>query len=33
MDSMWEAEPARHVGTAVIDPAHRYWLANVSQGE
>jgi hypothetical protein len=29
---MWEAEPARQVGPAAIDPAHGYRLANVAQG-
>jgi hypothetical protein len=30
---MWEAEPTGRVGAAAIDPAHRYRLANLPQGE
>jgi hypothetical protein len=30
---MWEAEPAKRVGAAAIDPAHSYRQANLPQGE
>jgi hypothetical protein len=30
---MWEAEPAKRVGTTAVDSAHGYRLANFPQGE
>jgi hypothetical protein len=31
-EAMWEAESARRVGAAAVDPEHGHGLANISQG-